>query len=218
MLREFSVYERPRERLVSSGVSSLSDSELLALLLEKGSKGENVVDLSHRLISSYGLENLNSLSVAELTKLKGIGVAKSCKIIAAFELSKRVNSGRIIGKKIDSASDVFDYYKEKLGSLKKEHFYALLLDSKNRIIKEELISVGTLNSSLVHPREVFKAAIKESANAIILVHNHPSGDCEPSQEDKETTFKIKKVANLLKIKLLDHIIISSDKWSSFEES
>jgi len=190
MLREVAVYERPRERLKEKGVEYLSDPELLALMLERGSVGESVVDLSHRLINTYGLCSLNRLSLAELMKLKGIGLAKACKIIAAFELSKRVNAGRIIGKEITSASDVFDYYKEKLGSLKKEHFYALLLDSKNRVIKEELISVGTLNSSLVHPREVFKSAIKESANAIILVHNHPSGDCEASKGDEETTFRL----------------------------
>jgi DNA repair protein RadC len=213
-IKDISLEQRPRERLLENGASNLSDAELLALLLEKGSIGENVIDLSHRLISSYGLESLNSLSVAELTKLKGIGVAKACKVMAAFELSKRVNSGKIIGKEISSASDVFSYYKEKLGSLKKEHFYALLLDSKNRIIKEELISVGTLNASLVHPREVFKAAIKESANAIILVHNHPSGCCDSSPEDELVTQKLKEVGNIMGIKVLDHIIIGKGTWKN----
>ena len=214
MLREVAVYERPRERLVAKGVSYLSDSELLALLLEKGTKGEGVVDLSHRLINTHGLCSLNSLSLAELMKLKGIGIAKACKIIASFELSRRVSSGKIIGKKIDSAADVASYYTPKLKDLKKEHFYALLLDSKNRIIKEELISVGTLNSSLVHPREVFKSAIKESANAIILVHNHPSGDCEASESDKETTIRLLAIGRILNIQLVDHIIIGNDTWKS----
>jgi DNA repair protein RadC len=216
-IKDISLEQRPRERLLENGASNLSDAELLALLLEKGSIGENVIDLSHRLISSYGLESLNSLSVAELTKLKGIGVAKACKVMAAFELSKRVNSGKIIGKEISSASDVFSYYKEKLGSLKKEHFYALLLDSKNRIIKEELISVGTLNASLVHPREVFKAAIKESANTIILVHNHPSGDVTPSEADEQIADRFNDSGKLLKIKVKDHVIIGKENYYSFKE-
>jgi DNA repair protein RadC len=213
MLREVCVSQRPRERLLENGVALLSDAELLALLLEQGSKNESVIDLSLRLISSYGLSSLNSLSIKELTSLKGIGVAKACKVLAAFELSKRVNSGKIVGKKIESASDVFDYYKDKLGDLKKEHFYALLLDSKNRIIKEELISVGTLNASLVHPREVFKSAIKESANAIILVHNHPSGDVTPSPEDREVTELMVKAGEMMDIKVMDHVLIGKGRWN-----
>jgi len=139
ILHELALEQRPRERLKERGVCELSDAELLALLLEKGSIGENVIDLSHRLISLYGLSSLNSLSLQELMKLKGIGLAKACKIIAAFELSKRVAAGKVVGKEITSAADVAHYYMEKLKDLKKEHFYALLLDSKNRVIKEELI-------------------------------------------------------------------------------
>ena len=145
--------------------------------------------------------------------IKGIGVAKASKLIAAFELSKRVNSGKIVGKEVNGAADIANYYMERLRDLKKEHFYALLLDSKNRIIKEQLISVGTLNSSLVHPREVFKEAIRNSANAIILVHNHASkGEVEASAEDLEITAKLKEVGNLLGIKVLDHIIIGENSW------
>ncbi len=215
LIKDISLEQRPRERLKNG--DNLSDAELLAVLLQNGSKGENVIDLSNRLITKYGLDNLNSLSLTELIQVKGIGFAKACKIIAAFELSKRVNAGKITGKVINSASDVASYYMEKMRDFKKEHFYALLLDSKNRIIKEELISVGTLNSSLVHPREVFKEAIKNSANAIILVHNHPSGDCEPSEQDFLINNIIKKSADLLNIKLLDYIIISKDNYYSFEK-
>ena len=218
MLREIAVSERPRERLVCNSVNSLSDAELLAVILQNGSYGENVIDLSHRLIARYGLDNLHALSLKELMDIKGIGVAKACKIIAAFELSKRANAGKIIGKQIDSAADVFSYYKEKLSNLKKEHFYALLLDSKNRIIKEELISVGTLNSSLVHPREVFKEAIKNSANAIILVHNHPSGDCEPSDTDLEVIKKLLESGEILHITMIDHLILGKNKYWSWKEN
>src|SRR3989344_9232605 len=158
LMKDIALEQRPRERLKSSNSSFLSDPELLALILEKGTKGENVLDLSNRLISSFGLENLNSLSLQELMKIKGIGLAKGAKIIAAFELSKRVNSGKICEKVIKNPSDIASYYIEKLKDLKKEHFIAVFLDSKNKIIKDEVISIGTLNSSLVHPREVFKEA------------------------------------------------------------
>jgi DNA repair protein RadC len=217
-LKDISKEQRPRERLKTQGVGSLGDAELLALLLEMGSHGENVIDMSHRLISTYGLDKINSLSLSELMKIKGIGLAKACKIVAAFELSKRVNSGIICEKVISSASDIASYYMEKLKDLKKEHFIAVFLDSKNKIIKDEVISIGTLNASLVHPREVFKEAIKNSANAIILVHNHPSGDCEPSFEDYSITKKLKEAGELINVKFLDHIIVTGNNWVSASET
>ncbi|MBW2975695.1 DNA repair protein RadC [Candidatus Woesearchaeota archaeon] len=217
MLREVATSERPRERMRSFGVGSLSDAELLAVLLQNGCFGENVIDLSHRLIASYGLESLSSLSLNELMQLKGIGMAKACKIRAAFELANRVSSGKIIGKEITSARDVFRYFSPKMGELKKEHFCALLLDSKNRVIKEEIISIGTLNSSLVHPREVFKEAIRNSANAIILVHNHPSGDCKPSSDDSEIFARLAEAGDMLNIKVLDQVIIARNCYWSWKE-
>ena len=209
-LKEIAIEQRPRERVKSNGIESLNDSELLALLLENGSQGENVIDLSHRLISTFGLDNLNSLSLTELMKIKGIGLAKAAKLIAAFELSKRVNSGKICEKVISNASDIAHHYMEKLKDKKKEYFIAVFLDSKNKIIKDEVISIGTLNSSLVHPREVFKEAIKCSANAIILVHNHPSGDCEASDEDRKIKDVLKEVGKMVGIKVLDNIIIGKE--------
>ncbi|MCH8003313.1 MAG: DNA repair protein RadC [Nanoarchaeota archaeon] len=210
------IEQRPRERLKSKGIDSLNDSEVLALLLETGSLGENVIDLSNNLINIYGLDEINSLSLTELMKIKGIGLAKAAKLIAAFELSKRVCSGKICEKVITNASDIAHHYMEKLKDKKKEYFIAVFLDSKNKIIKDEIISVGTLNSSLVHPREVFKEAIKASANAIILVHNHPSGDCEASDEDREVVRSLEKAGNLLNINILDNIIVSHNSYCSFK--
>ena len=211
-IKEISIEQRPRERL-KSGVS-LSDSEVLALILENGSKGENVIDLSHRLISTFGVEKLSSLSLQELMKIKGIGLAKASKLIAAFELSKRVSSGKICEKVVRNPSDIASYYISKLKDLKKEHFIAVFLDSKNKIIKDEVISIGTLNSSLVHPREVFKEAIKCSANSIILVHNHPSGSVEASDEDYRVNKILIETGDLVGIKVLDHLIVGDGKWES----
>ncbi len=213
-IKEIAIEQRPRERVKINGIDSLNDSELLALILENGTNGENVIDLSHRLISTFSLESLNSLSLSELMKIKGIGLAKAAKLIAAFELSKRVNSGKICEKVVNNANDIANYYMEKLKDKKKEYFIAVFLDSKNKIIKDEIISIGTLNSSLVHPREVFKEAIKNSANSIILVHNHPSGDCEASGEDDTITEKMKEAGDTVGIKVLDHIVVCGDKWEN----
>ena len=211
-IKEISIEQRPRERLKSG--ANLNDAEVLALILEKGTKGENVLDLSHRLISTFGVEGLNSLSLAELMKIKGIGLAKASKLIAAFELSKRVSSGKICEKIVRNPSDIASYYIEKLKDLKKEYFIAVFLDSKNKIIKDEVISIGTLNSSLVHPREVFKEAIRNSANSIILVHNHPSGSVEPSDEDYRVNKVLVETGELVGIKVIDHLVVGGDKYSS----
>ena len=213
-IKEIALEQRPRERLKFKGAESLSDAELLAIILQNGTNGENVVDLSNRLISTFGIDKLNSLSLQELMKTKGIGLAKASKLIAAFELSKRVNSGRICEKVVKNPSDIASYYIEKLKDLKKEHFIAVFLDSKNKIIKDEVISVGTLNSSLVHPREVFKEAIKCSANSVILVHNHPSGNIEPSDEDCRVNKVLVETGNLVGIRVLDHLIVGNEEFVS----
>lgn len=217
-LKEISVENRPRERLIQNGVSVLSDSELLAVLFQSGFKGENVIDMSNRLISEYSLDKLNNLSIYELMKIKGIGKAKACKIISAFELSKRVNAGRICDKKITCSEDIAKYYMEKMRDYKKEHLIAVFLNTKNKIIGESVISIGTVDSSLVHPREVFKEAIKCSASSIILVHNHPSGDCEASEEDLKVTEKLIKAGKLINIGVLDHIVVGNSNWWSIKRS
>lgn len=211
-IKDIALEQRPRERLKTKGLDNLNDSELLAIILQNGTNGENVIDLSHRLIASFGLEKLNSLSLTELMKIKGIKLGKASKLIAAFELNKRVNSGKICEKVVKNPSDIASYYIEKLKDLKKEYFIAVFLDSKNKIIKDEVISIGTLNSSLVHPREVFKEAIKHSANSIILVHNHPSGSVEPSDEDYRVNRVLIETGNLVGIKVLDHLVVGDKKW------
>ena len=214
LIKQISEEQRPRERLKFKGVDSLSDAELLAIILQNGSKGENVIDLSNRLITTFDIGKLNSLSLQELMKIKGIGLAKASKLIAAFELSKRVNSGRICEKVVKNPSDIANYYIEKLRDLKKEYFIAVFLDSKNKIIKDEVISIGTLNSSLVHPREVFKEAIKNSANSVILVHNHPSGSVEASDEDYRVNKVLAEAGDLVGIKVLDHLVVGGNEWVS----
>ena len=213
-IHDISLENRPRERLKIQGLSALSDAELLALILQSGSCGENVIDMSNRVIAQYGLDSLNSLNLQELMKIKGIGMAKACKILAAFELDKRIKAGKICEKVVHNSSDIAKHYMVKMKDLKKEHLIAVFLDSKNKIIKDETISIGTLNSSLVHPREVFKEAIKNSAAAIILVHNHPSGNCEPSEEDERVNAKLIETGEIVNIKVLDHIIIGGDKFES----
>ena len=193
---------------------SLSDAELLAILIQSGCKGDSAIDLSNRLISTFGMDKLNSTSLKQLMDIKGIGIAKACKLIAAFELSKRVNSGKICEKVIKNPSDIANYYIEKLKDFQKEYFIAVFLNSKNKIIKDEIISIGTLNSSLVHPREVFKEAIKNSANSVILVHNHPSGNIEPSEEDYRVNKVLVETGNLVGIKVLDHLIVGNGEWKS----
>ena len=213
-IKDIALEQRPRERLRRDGADKLSDAELLALLIQHGSKGESAVDLSNRLISTFEIDKLNSLSLQELMKIKGIGLAKASKLIAAFELSKRVSSGKICEKIVKNPSDIALHYMEKLKDLKKEHFIAVFLDSKNKIIKDEVISIGTLNSSLVHPREVFKEAIKCSANSIILVHNHPSGSVEASDEDYRVNKVLIEAGELVGIKVLDHLIVGDGKWKN----
>ena len=213
-IKEIAIDQRPRERLKRHNAESLSDAELLAILVQSGFRGENALDLSNRIISLFGIEKLNSLSLSELMKIKGIGLAKAAKLVAAFELNKRVNSGKICEKVISNASDIANYYMEKLRDKKKEYFIAVFLDSKNKIIKDEVISIGTLNSSLVHPREVFKEAIKNSANSIILVHNHPSGNVEPSEEDYRVNQKLIETGEIVEIKVLDHLVVSKEEFRS----
>ena len=207
--------ERPRERFKRLGEGALSTAELLAIILRTGSRKENVVSLSQRILSLYPLEKLSELSTKELCKINGVGEAKALQIKAMFCLVNRKTFAKI--KKISSSKDVWNYF-ASIRELKQEHFYVLHLNSKNEIISSKLIAIGTLNSVVIHPREVFKQAILESAQSVILVHNHPSGDVNPSLQDKEITTKLEKASETVGIDLLDHIIVSKKKWFSFDEN
>ena len=216
-IKDITKENRPRERFQKNGANSLSDAELLAVILQKGSKEENVIDMSNRLISKYSLSKLSDLSLKELQDIKGIGPAKAMQIKALFEFNKRHNLSKLNNSSIKCAKDVFEYASHRLQSNDKEHFMIIHLDSKNKIIKDEVISIGTLNASIIHPREVFKSAIRESANSIILVHNHPSGDPTPSKEDEKITKTLNEAGNLLDIEVLDHVIIGKNVYYSFKE-
>jgi len=217
-IKDISQAERPREKLERYGPDSLSNDELLALIIRTGNQKENAIEMSNRLIKEYGLDKLSECSLNELQEIKGIGLAKACQIIALFEFNKRHAISKREGKPIKCAKDVYEYAQPLLSGKDKEHFMILHLDSKNRVIKDEIISIGILNASLVHPREVFKSAIKESANAIVLVHNHPSGDAEPSKVDEDVTNRLNETGKLLKINVIDHVIIGKDSYYSFRES
>ncbi len=217
-MKDISLENRPRERLEKRGPQVLSDAELLAIILKTGNKDENVIDMSNRLISRYGFDKLSSCSLNELQEINGIGPAKACQIVALFELNKRHSYSKLQGKPIKTAKDVFEYCSPKMSSLDREQFMILHLDAKNRVIKDEIVSVGALTGTIAHPREVFKSAIKESAHSVILVHNHPSGDPMPSDEDKDMTKRLFDAGELLGIKVLDHVIVGKEGWYSLKET
>jgi len=209
---------RPRERFLKLGPGALSDAELFAIILRTGNKGENVMEVSNHLINNFGkLSKLFDSSLKELQKIKGIGESKAMEILAIAELTKRLDQEKNSTKKISCANDVFKHFHKKLKDKKQEHFYSLMLDTKNNIIKEEEISKGILDASIVHPREIFNPAIKNSASKIILIHNHPSGDPNPSQEDLEIIEKLQKAGDELGISILDSLIIGKEGFWSWVE-
>jgi DNA repair protein RadC len=211
--------ERPRERLVLHGASSLSDSELLAILINTGSKGFSALDAARELLHKYpSITQLASCDLSELKKTKGVGPAKAVKLAAAFELSKRIKAEPFSSKKIfRTPDDVANYYIPGFQGERVETFLTLLLNSTNQVFREVEVAKGTLNSSIVHPREVFRVAITESAAAIILIHNHPSGNSEPSKEDLLITKQLVEAGKIIDIKVLDHIIIAGDSFTSFAQ-
>jgi len=209
---------KPRERFLKYGPEALSDAELFAIILRTGHKSENVLEVANRLIAEYGLDKLFECSIKELRKIKGIGQTKAIELLTIAEIQKRIKQAKHPIKKITCAKDVFDLFHERLKDEKQENFYVLLLDTKNNLITEPvLISKGILDASIIHPREVFKPAIKNSASKIILVHNHPSGDPTPSGEDSEITEKLIKAGDEIGINVLDSVIIGKDKYWSWKE-
>jgi DNA repair protein RadC len=214
--------ERPRERLLKYGAENLTDAELLAIIIRTGSRSETAVNLSQRLLLGEkgvnGLRFLVEASIEELGKIKGIGIAKAAQIKAAIEIGKRLASlSQSERPVIKCPGDVRNLLMEEMRYLDKEYFKIILLNIKNQVIHVEDVSVGSLNSSIVHPREIFKIAIRRSSAALILVHNHPSGDPTPSGEDVEITRRLVESGKLLGIDVLDHVIIGDGRYTSLKE-
>ena len=210
--------ERPRERLVKFGEQALSAQELLQLILGRGIAGESVVITAQKLLSQFGsLQKLSEASIEELSSVKGIGLAKATQIKAAFEIGRRLSTqaAPYKSKELTDPEKVYRLIKSKLKDYHKEHFYIIVLNSRNWSVAE--VSIGSLNASIVHPREVFAEAIKNKAASVIFVHNHPSGDPEPSQGDLLTTKRLVEAGKILEIEVVDHIIVTSNSFLSFKE-
>ncbi len=215
-IQELDKLNRPREKLLRYGPNRLSNSELLAIILGSGKKGINVIELAKKLLIKFSKNQLINISVHQLTEISGIGRAKACTIIACFELGKRLLKDKQTSL-ILTPKDIWQELRE-IRHHKKEYFIVFYLDVKNQIIKKEVISVGSLNASLVHPREVFEPAVRYLSAQIILAHNHPSGVCQPSEEDIELTERLVSAGKILGIEITDHIIITHNDFYSFRQN
>ncbi|SFD58201.1 DNA replication and repair protein RadC [Lentibacillus persicus] len=219
MIKDVPKEDRPRERLLKIGASHLSNQELLAILIGSGTKNESVMALSNRVLMHFeGLNLLKDATIEELTAIKGIGKAKGVLLLSALELGKRMSQFKPEDRYIiRSPEDGADYIMEEMRSLNQEHFVVLFLNTKNQIIHRQTIFIGSLNASIVHPREVYREAVKRSAASIICAHNHPSGDPSPSQEDIHVTRRLVESGKMIGIELLDHLVIGDRKFISLKE-
>lgn len=217
-IKDMPLEERPREKLIMYGARVLTNAELLAIILRNGTKRENVLELSKNLLKENNLKSLSRKRVNVLMRIFGIGQSKACQIVACFELGRRLASFKDKqSNSINNVRDVVKLFLPGISFLKKEHFKSIFLDSRKRIIKDETIFIGSLNASIIHPREIFQAAFEEGAAAIILLHNHPSGDPNPSDDDIKITKQLVKAGEILGIEIVDHIIIGHNKYFSFKE-
>lgn len=221
-IKDLPAEERPYEKLEKYGASVLSNAELLAIIIKTGTKTETSVELSQRILKEnsdgQGLAFLNDISLEELKSIKGIGRVKAIQLKAVIELGKRIISFRNDNKIcIKTPSDVSRYIMEEMRYLKQEHFRIIMLNIKNRVLKQVEVTIGTLNSSIVHPRDVFSEPIRSKCASIIMVHNHPSGDPTPSRDDIDLTNRMVEAGKILGIEVLDHIIIGDGRYVSFKE-
>ena len=216
-IKDLPKVDRPREKLVAKGAENLKDSELLAILLRTGKAGKNVIEIASQILSKYSKKRLLQMTYQDLVKIGGIDSAKATTLLAAFELTKRaleVNDTNLptISNAKDAVAQLTD-----IRDLKKEHFVVLYLNAKNQLVHKEIISMGTLNANLVHPREVFEPALKHSTAQIVVAHNHPSGDPKPSENDIEITKRLTEAGKMMGVEVMDHVIVSKNGHFSFKE-
>jgi DNA repair protein RadC len=218
-MRGWPASERPRERLYLNGPSALADAELLAIQLGAGTRGRNAVDVAREVLAAYGsLAGVAAREAAELSRLHGVGRVKAARLAAAFELTRRLRA-RTPGARVtlSSPAEVYAAFAPLMEHLKREVFRVALLDAQNALLRDVVVSEGTLSASLVHPREVFRPAILEPAASVILLHNHPSGDPTPSREDVRLTRQLVECARLLDLAIHDHVIVGRGRYVSFAE-
>jgi len=219
MIRDVHEADRPRERLIRQGAASLSNQELIAILLRTGTKQESVLHLANRVLTYFEqLHELKTATIEEMTAVKGIGVAKGVQLLAAIELGRRLSQQQTDGKfTVRSPKDAATYLMADMTSLKQENFVVLFMNVKNQVLHRQTIFIGSLNASIVHPREIFREAVKRSAASIICAHNHPSGNPAPSPEDIEVTKRLQDAGQIMGIELLDHVIIGDHQFISLKE-
>jgi DNA repair protein RadC len=220
-IKDWPEEDRPREKLLAKGAHALTETELLAIILRNGnaSTGESAIDHARILLNQFGgLGGIEAASASEIAAVKGIGPAKVAQLKASLEIGKRIGSRKWgTGQPLRSAEDVYQHFRENLGREKRELFYVVLLNNKNRKMREVKVSEGSLTASLVHPREVFNPVIRDSAAGVIFVHNHPSGDPAPSPEDIDITKRLKEVGDVMGVRVLDHVVIGHDRYFSFND-
>lgn len=219
MIRDVHTDNRPRERLIRQGANSLSNQELIAILLRTGTKQESVLSLANRVLKNFEkLHELKHATLEEIVSIKGIGEAKAVQLLAAIELGRRLAQKQVDSRyTIRSPQDAAAYLIPEMSSLQQEHFVVLFLNVKNQVIHKQTIFIGSLNSSIVHPREIFREAVKRSSASIICAHNHPSGNATPSPEDIEVTKRIQEAGYIIGIELVDHVIIGDHQFISLKE-
>ncbi len=216
--REVPINERPRERLINQGPNSLADYELLAIILRTGTKNESVLEVARKLRKNFeSMADLNEITFTELIKFNGIGKAKAIEILAAVELGKRAANPLILNTIIQTPKDAYKFLKHRMQYLFQETLIAIFLNIKNEVIADKIISVGTLDRTIIHPRDILKWALKLSCYGFIIAHNHPSGDPMPSEMDKQMTDLIIKSAKTVGVSFIDHIIVGKNKYYSFIE-
>ncbi|NLY80186.1 MAG: DNA repair protein RadC [Lysinibacillus sp.] len=218
-IRDLHVDDRPRERLIKQGPQSLSNQELIAIILRTGTKDESVLSIANRVLNYFEkFHELKHATLEEIVSIKGIGEAKAVQLLAAIELGRRLSQKQVDSRfTIRSPKDAASFLMPEMSSLQQEHFVALYLNVKNQVIHKQTIFIGSLNSSIVHPREIFKEAIKRSAASIICAHNHPSGNATPSPEDIEVTKRLQEAGFIIGIDLIDHVIIGDHQYFSLKE-